>query len=113
MAEKLNATCSICGTKYHVCNDCSNTKSFAPWKRITCSTDCYKIFLILSNYTNKYISKDEAKKELSECNISNLESFEDNIKSSIKEIMKETKQKKTKNVINENVAVESESKNIE
>lgn len=59
MAEYLNATCSICGKKYHLCSTCENIKTFAPWRNITDTIDCYKIFLVLSEYTktkNKNIS---------------------------------------------------------
>lgn len=84
MAEYLNATCSICGTKYHICNSCSNTKSFTPWRVITCSKDCYQIFLALCAYTNGYATKEETKDALTRCNLCNLQTFEKNIKTSIK-----------------------------
>lgn len=64
MAEKLNASCSICGEKYHVCSTCRNTKNLTPWRTITDTIDCYKIFTVVKQYTNKAITKDKAKKIL-------------------------------------------------
>lgn len=94
MTENLNATCSICGVRYHICKDCSNTKSFTPWRTIAHDINCYKIFLAIRDYTNGYVDKDETKNILSNCDLSGLDTFQDNIKKAIKDIMKETKTKK-------------------
>ena len=48
----------------------------------------YAIFLALSQYT-KTKDKGKAREELSMCDLSDLESFNDNIKNVIKEIMEE------------------------
>lgn len=64
MAEKLNSSCSICGKKYHVCATCKSTKTLTPWKAITDTTDCYKIFTVVKQYTNKSITKNQAKEIL-------------------------------------------------
>ena len=96
MTVYLNAKCSICGKPYHLCNDCANTKSFTPWRTIADTVNCYKIFLTLRDYTNGYVSKDDIKKALKNCDLSELETFEENIKKSIKEILLEDKNKVTK-----------------
>lgn len=67
MSENLNATCAICGEKYHVCRPCRETKVFKPWRTITDSINCYKIYIIIHDYTNKKITKEKAKEQLSEC----------------------------------------------
>lgn len=108
MAEYLNARCSICGTKYHVCNDCSNTKAFTPWRKIVCSIDCYKIYMALSAYTNGYATKEETKSILKEYDLSQLDTFEENIKASIKEILKEDKPKKVRKAAKEAAAKDIE-----
>ena len=69
MSENLNATCAICGEKYHVCRPCRETKVFKPWRTITDSINCYKIYIIIHDYTNKKITKEKAKEQLSECTI--------------------------------------------
>lgn len=93
MNKQLNATCSVCGKKYHMCSDCSEVKSFTPWRTVACSTECYKIYLVLSNFNNGFINKAETKEQLSNCNLSNLDLFESNIKELINNILKEEKPK--------------------
>ena len=51
MSQELNATCDICGKKYHVCNSCKEVKSFTPWRTVTDTMQHYLIFLALSEYT--------------------------------------------------------------
>ena len=90
MSEKFNSVCDICGKPYRVCNSCKDIKSFTPWRTITDTMDHYKIFLVLSNYTN---TKDRAraKQALETCDLSELETFRPEIKAVIKEIMAEDK----------------------
>lgn len=107
MAEYLNATCSICSKKYHLCKSCEDIESFSPWRTVTDTIDCYKIFLVLSEYT-KTKNKEQAKKELSTCNLKEKDAFAPHIKAAIDEIMaepevkvetstKEIKEKEVKN----------------
>ena len=90
MAQELNATCDICGKKYHICSSCKEVKSFTPWRTVTDTMQHYLIFLALSEYT-KTKDKEKAKDELSKCDLSELDTFNENIKSAIKEIMAEEK----------------------
>lgn len=86
-----NATCIICGKEYHLCIACERTKStWKHWKIIADNENCYKIYKIVNDYNFNKISKDEAKDLLKKCNLAELESFKDNVKNVIKEIM-ETK----------------------
>lgn len=107
MAEYLNAKCAICDKKYHLCKTCEDVKTFSPWRTVTDTIDCYKIFLVLSEYT-KTKNKEQAKKELSTCNLKEKDTFAPHIKAAIDEIMaepevkvetstKETKEKEVKN----------------
>ena len=102
MSQELNATCDICGKKYHVCNSCKEVKSFTPWRTVTDTMQHYLIFLALSEYT-KTKDKEKAKEELSKCDLSELDTFNENIKTAIKEIMAEGKEKIVEAVSEENV----------
>ena len=106
MSQELNATCDICGKKYHVCNSCKEVKSFTPWRTVTDTMQHYIIFLALSEYT-KTKDKEKAKEELSKCDLSELDTFNENIKSVIKEIMAEEKIVETvsKETVEENVEI--------
>ena len=90
MSEELNATCDVCGKKYHVCLSCQQEKAFKPWRTVVDTTDHYKIYMAVHGYT---VTKDKemAKKELSVCDLSELDSFSDNIKKAINEILSEDK----------------------
>ena len=107
MAQELNATCDICGKKYHICSSCKEVKSFTPWRTVTDTMQHYLIFLALSEYT-KTKDKEKAKDELSKCDLSELDTFNENIKSAIKEIMAEGKEK-----IVETVSEEIVEENVE
>lgn len=87
--ENLNATCSICGKKYHTCVTCSEIKSFMPWRTIVDTVNCYKIFLILRDYTNKSKTKESAKADLEKCDLSEISTFIPEVKSAIEEILKD------------------------
>ena len=107
MAQELNATCDICGKKYHICSSCKEVKSFTPWRTVTDTMQHYIIFLALSEYT-KTKDKEKAKEELSKCDLSELDTFNENIKTAIKEIMAEGKEK-----IVETVSEETVKENVE
>ena len=102
MAQELNATCDICGKKYHICSSCKEVKSFTPWRTVTDTMQHYLIFLVLSEYT-KTKDKEKAKEELSKCDLSELDTFNENIKTVIREIMAEGKEKNVETVSEENV----------
>lgn len=114
MAQELNATCDICGKKYHVCNSCKEVKSFTPWRTVTDTIQHYLIFLALSEYT-KTKDKEKAKEELSKCDLSELDTFNENIKSAIKEIIAEEKEKivetESEETVEENVEIKPQKVN--
>ena len=50
MGIKANHHCIICGTGYYHCNDCDKMKSFTPWRKVACSTECYQTYLAFMEY---------------------------------------------------------------
>ncbi len=90
--NNINAHCSICNKGYHICHSCTEQKSIKPWRSVTDTIEHYKIYMAIHGYT---LSKNKvsAKKELKNCDLSGLESFNPEIKSVIKEIMAEPKKK--------------------
>lgn len=86
MGNNINAYCSICGKGYHVCASCSDAKTLTPWRTIVDTIDHYKIFMIIRDYTNKYIDIKEAKELLSKCDLSEYKTFEKEIKEAIEKI---------------------------
>ena len=99
MALENNAICDICGKPYRVCQTCKEIKSFKPWRTVTDTFPHYLIFLAISDYTRTK-DKEKAKEELSKCDLTGLESFNEYIKKVIHEIIDEpvTTEKKKQNV---------------
>lgn len=93
MSKELNATCSICGERYHVCNTCKSIKTLKPWRTITDTIDCYKIYMIIHDYKNGVLTKENARKKLDECALPNK--IQKHIKAAIDEIMSADKKVKS------------------
>lgn len=107
MAEKINATCAICGKGYHLCMSCKDMISLTPWKKHTDTSEHYKIYQIIHGYSTKVYTKAEAKAKLKKVDLSDFDTLRDNIKSVITDIMgadvvapvkKVTRTRKTKTV---------------
>lgn len=87
MAEQPNAICDICGKPYVVCATCRETISYKPWRTICDTAEHYKIYMIIHQYKNKVISKDEAKEMLGRCDLSDQNTFVPTIKAVVFEIL--------------------------
>lgn len=85
MSENLNGTCAICGEKYHVCSTCKSIKTFMPWRTITDTIDCYKIYMIVSDYDKGRTTKEKAKEELESVTLP--KTFQPHIKKVVDEIL--------------------------
>ncbi len=111
MAENnINAYCTICGEGYMMCRSCTEQKTVKPWRSVVDSIECYQIYLAIHGYTLSK-NKDEARRELERCNLSNLNSFKPEIKAVIEEIM--STPKKTQNVSRKQKADNKSVKNNE
>lgn len=86
MAEHINSYCTVCGKGYHLCMSCNNHK-FTPWRSVTDTSEHYKIHQVLSAYNCGKYTKDEAKARLANVDLSDVETFRENVKNQIREIM--------------------------
>ena len=113
MAKEINHWCVVCGKGYHACDTCDEIKSFTPWRALTDTSEHYKIFLVLKQFNNKLISKDEAKAMLANIDLTGRETFKESAKNVLDEIFKEEpvarKISKKKSVKTEDVEVDVES----
>lgn len=91
MAEKNNATCSICGNPYYVCMSCKDTMSIHPWKAFCDTAPHYQVFQIVRGYNTNVYTKDEAKDKLKNVNLEDIDSFRPHIKKIVEDILKEEK----------------------
>lgn len=94
--DKENASCIICGNKYYLCIACERNKTtWKPWKIITDTEKCFKIYDILNKYNFNKISKEEAKEKLNSLNLGDLNIFKDSVREQIEEINGTTNSVKT------------------
>lgn len=87
MAEKNNATCSICGKPYRMCLSCKDELAAAPWKIHTDTSEHYKVFQIIRGYSTGVYDKAEAKKRFAHVDLSDLDDFRDSIMKTVKDIL--------------------------
>lgn len=112
MAEN-NATCSICGSGYHLCLSCRDSIKLAPYKMHCCSAPHYQVHQIIHGLNTGVYTEDEAKIKLKNVDLHDVESFRPHIKEIIKDILKEEKPvtktvEKVKHVVKEVKPVETE-----
>lgn len=91
MAEKNNATCSICGNEYYVCLACRDSLKVNPWKVHTDTSEHYKVYQIIHGVSTGVYTKDEAKEKFKNINLEDLNTFRPHIKKIVKDILKEEK----------------------
>ena len=89
MAEKNNAVCSICGRSYYMCLSCKDKIALSPWKLHTDTSEHYKVYQILHGVTTGVYSHEEAKEKLHMVDLSDLDTFNENIQKRINDILKE------------------------
>ena len=89
MAEKNNATCSICGNSYHLCVSCRDSIQLTPWKMHTDTAEHYKVYQAIRGYSTGVYTKDELKTKLKTIDLSDLNDFRPHIKSLIEDVLKE------------------------
>ena len=91
MANKNNATCSICGKEYYACLSCRDSIKTNPWKVHTDTAEHYKVYQIIHGLSTKVYTKDEARTKLKNVNLNDMESFRPHIKEIVKDVLKENK----------------------
>lgn len=112
MAQEINHYCIICGKGYHACDSCYEVKTFKPWRILTDTIEHWKIYMTINDFKDGIISKDEAARQLQNCDLTGKESFKPSAKKSIEKILSEstkvTKKSKGKgNTFNPIVTYES------
>ena len=85
MSEQLNAVCSICNNRYHVCNTCKSIQTLKTWRTVADTIDCYKIYMLIHDYKNGTLTKEDTHRKLAECTLP--QTFQPHIKAVVDEIM--------------------------
>lgn len=93
MAEKYNATCSICGRPYYKCISCKDTMALSPWKAFCDTAEHYKVHQVIRGFSSGLYTKSEAKTKFKNIDISDINGFRPHIKQIVEEILKEEPEK--------------------
>ena len=72
---RRNRVCYLCGETYSYCPTCLQDKTKPAWLAEFHNENCVKIFSICTRFNMKSLSKDEAKLELSSCDLSEKDKF--------------------------------------
>lgn len=98
-----NKTCILCGKVYTFCNRCEEFDHLPRWMAIYCSNNCREIFMTATNYKAGEITKEQAIKRLSKCDLSDKEQYHQSIIDILDDILKqdEIKTKETDDVVQE------------
>lgn len=86
---KYERQCLCCGTSYSYCNNCYDFRNYPLWMNSFHNENCKNIFETCTNYNFKLITKEQAKKDLSNYDLSNRAHFSDCVKRDIDAIMAE------------------------
>ena len=105
MKEQNNASCSICGSPYHLCLSCKDFMKLQPWKIHCCSSECYKTFQIVKGFNNGVYTKEEAREKFKNVDLRKLNDFIPHIKKIVKDILKEEKTVETEVAAAEEIVV--------
>jgi len=107
VTEKNNAICSICEKPYHKCLSCRDSIKLQPWKMYTDSAEHYKVFQAVRGYNTGVYTKDEFKSKLKNIDLSDLESYKENVKVLIKDVLKDKEPVAETVLVKEEVIVEA------
>ena len=88
MAKK-DRKCYLCGEKYQYCPTCGNDRLKPTWMAEFHSESCKNIFDICTRYNMQLMTKEEAQKALSACDLSKKESFKDYVQRDLANIFAE------------------------
>lgn len=88
---KNNRICKVDLKPYSYCPSCEKDRDKPIWQTMFCCERCKNVFDALVDNTLKKVSDDETRKILSSLNLSDLNSFELDIKNQIEQLLKENK----------------------
>ena len=99
--DKNNHKCIICGAEYHHCDDCSNMKSFTPWRSVCDTKEHFQVYMLFNDIKNNRISDNEAKISLENIGVSKtgIELFNEPVKDVLLPILSGSKTVKSKNQV--------------
>lgn len=87
--KKNNRKCIICGKEYSFCPNCNDDAGKPYWYINYCDENCKKIYEACAGFSAKQYDKKATAQRLKNCDLSNMDHFDDTIKEIINVVMKE------------------------
>lgn len=109
--KKYNATCSICGKPYNMCNSCRHDSPII-WKKFCDTAEHYKIYQIVHGYTTGVYTDTEAAKKIGNVNLSDLDELRPNIRDIINNIIGNAEKTKRRRVSKKTEKTEDEDADL-
>ena len=81
--------CYLCGVSYKYCPTCSQDKMKPTWMAEFHEENCKNIFDICTRFNMQMLTKEEARKELEACDLTNKENFKSFVQCDLGNIFKE------------------------
>ena len=110
--SKANRKCKIDLKEYKYCLSCYEDRNKPTWMSMFCCERCKNVFDALVKYNLGKETKDNTKKILSGLDLSDLETFEDEIKTQIKELISSSKTENVEECNSEESKTKEKSKKI-
>lgn len=82
-----NAKCAICGKDFDMKYHCNRNGSSQPWMAHCDTAEHFKVFQIVNGYTGGVYEADEAKLKLESVDTSDKDTYRDNIKAIVEQIL--------------------------
>lgn len=110
MTKKGLRMCCVCHEEYSFCPVCNSEDRLKPtWHFAYCSENCKNIYTVTSDYEDKKISADDAKKQLNKLDLSHIANFGESYQKAIMKINENaTPVEKVVEVIKENESATSD-----
>nr|DAG57829.1 MAG TPA: DNA gyrase inhibitor [Caudoviricetes sp.] len=109
MTKKGLRMCCVCHEEYSFCPVCNSEDRNKPtWYFAYCSENCKDIYTVTSDYEDKKISADDAKKQLDKLDLSQIANFGESYQKAIMKINENATPVKNTDVVEGNKSVISD-----
>ena len=86
MAKTKARKCIVCGKEYEYCNRCSSHADMPTWMALYHDDNCRNIMNIATEYMAGNLTREDAKSQLDNCDLTNKKNFKESVANAVNEI---------------------------
>lgn len=86
MAKIKARKCIVCGKEYEYCNRCSSHADMPAWMALYHDDNCRSIMNIATEYMAGNLTREDAKSQLDNCDLTNKKNFKESVVNAVNEI---------------------------